>query len=136
MVHAKWAVLDLVLVAALGTVALQGQEPAPKQAFKAVHLITLTPDEERTLLAALGELNTAIAQAGHPEVRYRLYKVIGKQAGSYSYMWESSWPSGALYDEVHKSNEFQAATKKHPEIEEMMKKEVYNRYVEVTPSKK
>ena len=136
MMHVKWIVLDLMLAATLGTVALHAQEPPPKEAFKAVHLVTLTPAQEATLLAALADMNTVIAQAGHPEIRYRLYKVTGKQVGNHNYMWESSWPSGAVYDELHKSPAFQAATKKHPEIEELMKNEVYNRYVEVTTAKR
>ena len=52
-----------------------------------------------------------------------------------TYMWESSWPSGAVYDEVHKTPAYQAATEKHPEMDELMKTEVYNRYVEVTAAR-
>jgi hypothetical protein len=136
MMHPKWIVLDLVLAATLGTVALHAQEPPPKEAFKAVHLVTLTPAQESKLLTAFVDMNAVFAQAGHPEIRYQLYKVTGKQVGNHSYMWESSWPSGAVYDELHKSSAFQAATKKHPEIEELMKNEVYNRYVEVTTAKR
>jgi hypothetical protein len=61
-----------------------------------------------------------------------LYKVSGKQAGDYNYMWEAAFPSGSVYDAVHKSPDFLAAIKKHPEVEQLRKNEVYNRYVEVT----
>jgi hypothetical protein len=37
-----------------------------------------------------------------------------------------------VYDVIHKSPAFQAAIKKHPEIDRLRKNEVYNRYVEVT----
>jgi hypothetical protein len=136
MMHPKWIVLDLVLAATLGTVALHAQEPPPKEAFKAVHLVTLTPAQESKLLTAFADMNTVLAEAGHPEIRYRLYKVTGKQVGSHSHMWESSWPSGAVYDELHKSPAFLATTKKHPAIEELMQDEIYNRYVEVTTAKR
>ncbi|MBA2303665.1 MAG: hypothetical protein H0W08_13645 [Acidobacteria bacterium] len=126
--------LLVLLVGVLGT-GPRAQEPPPKEAFKAVHLVTLTSTDLATLLASLADVNAAIAEAGHPETRYRLYKVVGKQAGHYNYMWESSWPSGAVYDRVHKSPAFQAATKKHPEMERLMKNETYNRYVEVTSAK-
>ncbi|MBA3295624.1 MAG: hypothetical protein H0U19_01705 [Acidobacteria bacterium] len=126
--------LLVLLVAVLGA-GPRAQEPAPKEAFKAVHLVTLTSTDLATLLTALADMNAAIADAGHPEIRYRLYKVVGKQAGNYDYMWESSWPSGAVYDQVHKSPAFQAATKKHPEMDRLMKNETYNRYVEVTSAK-
>ncbi len=126
--------LLVVLVGVLGT-GPRAQEPAPKEAFKAVHLVTLTSADLAALLASLADVNAAVAEAGHPEIRYRLYRVVGKQAGNYNYMWESSWPSGAVYDRVHQSPAFQAATKKSPDMERLMKNETYNRYVEVTPAK-
>jgi hypothetical protein len=88
------------------------------------------------LTAALAEINAAVAKAGHPQIRYRLYKVTGKQAGNYNYMWEATFPSGAVYDAVHKNPAFEATIKKHPEIDELRKNETYNRYVEVTPAKR
>jgi hypothetical protein len=135
MRQAKWTVLLLALVSMFGTIALPAQEPAPKEAFKTVHLVTLTADEVSTLLAALADLNAAVAQAGHPEIRYRLYKVAGKQAGNYNCMWETSWPGGAVYDAVHTSPAFQAVMKKHPGVEALRKNETYNRFVEVTSVK-
>ena len=132
MKRSNWMLLLILLVAILGTKP-HGQEPPPAEAFKAVHLVTLTSADAATMLAALADVNAAVAEAGHPEIQYRLYKVVGKQAGDYNYMWESSWPSGAIYDRVHKSAAWQAATKKHPEMERLMKNEVYNRYVEVMP---
>lgn len=126
--------LLVVFVGVLGT-GPRAQESAPKEAFKAVHLVTLTSADLAALLASLGDVNAAVAEAGHPEIRYRLYRVVGKQAGNYDYMWESSWPSGAVYDKVHQSAAFQAATKKSRDMERLMKNETYNRYVEVTPAK-
>jgi hypothetical protein len=136
MRQAKWFVLPVALCAALGTAVL-AQEAPPKEAFKAVHLVTLTSEADvASLLGALDDMNAAVAKAGFPDIRYRLYKVTGKQAGSYNYLWESSWPGGAVYDKVHKNEAWVAATKKHPEMEALMKDEVYNRYVEVSPAKR
>lgn len=129
-----WILLLGLLITGLET-GPRAQEPVPTEAFKAVHLVTLTSSDVATLLTALADMNAAIAKAGHPEIRYRLYKAAGKQQGNYSYMWESTWPSGAVYSQVHDSAAFQAATKKHPEIERLMKDEIYNRYVEVTSAK-
>jgi hypothetical protein len=128
-------VLLLFVIAVLGTGPRAQAPPAPKEAFKAVHLVTLAPADVATMTAALDDLNTAIAAVGHREIRYRLYKVTGKQAGAYNYMWESSWPSGAVYDEVHKSPAYVQATQKHADMDRLMKTEVYNRYVEVTSGK-
>ena len=135
MRQAKWTVLHFLLVWTFWTGPVVAQEPAPNGPFKTVHLVTLGPTEVSTLTAALAEVNGAVAKAGHPQIRYRLYKVTGKQTGNYNYMWEATFPSGAVYEAVHKSPAFVAAIKKHPEIEELRKNETYNRYVEVTPAK-
>jgi hypothetical protein len=133
---ARWIAFAFALIATIGTAAPRAQEPAPQQAFKTVHLVTLTDAEASTLSTALGDVNAAVAQAGHPEVRYRLFKVAGKQAGSHSHVWEASWPGGAVYDKVHASPAVKAAIAKHPVVEELRKNEVYNRYVEVTAAKR
>jgi len=127
-----WMLLLVLLVAVPGMRPL-AQEPAPKEPFKTVHLMTLTPTDVATLLTVFPDMNAALAEAGHPEIRYRLYKVVGAQAGNFNYMWEASWPGGAVYDQVHQSPAFQAATQKHPEMQRLMTNEVYNRYVEVKP---
>ena len=115
----------------LGQEASPAQEAPPKEAFKTVHLVTLSDADVVTVQTALDDLNAIVAKAGYPAVRYRLYKVVGRQTGSYSHLWESSWPGGEVYDTVHKSAEWQAALKKHAGIAAVMKGEVYNRYVEV-----
>ena len=129
--HSMLVLLGVMTI--LGT-APSSQQAAPREAFKAVHLVSLTADDVTTLLSAISDVNAVLASAGHPEIRYRLYKVVGQQAGDHAYMWESSWPSGAVYDDIHKNPEFLAAVKKHPIIERSRTSEVYNRYVEVTPS--
>jgi hypothetical protein len=128
--------LAFALSAVLATAAF-AQEAPPQGPFKAVHLVGLkSPAEVAQLQAALDEMNQAVAAAGFSNIRYRLYKVVGKQNGNYNYLWESSWPSGDVYTKVHKSDDWLAATKKHPEIDALMKDEIYNRYVEVMPAKK
>jgi len=128
--------LSVLLSGVLGGTVLAQQEAPPKEPFKAVHLVAFdSAADVAALQAALQDINAAVAKAGHPEIRYRLYKVVGKQIGSYNYLWESSWPGGDVYSKVHQSAEWQAATKKHPEMDALMKNEVYNRYVEVTSEK-
>ena len=129
-------VLHLVVIAAFATPAL-AQDAPPKEAFKALHLVTLkSAADVTTLQAAIADMNKAVATAGHPDIRYRVYKVFGKQAGAHNYLWESSWPSGDVYQKVHEHPEWVAASRKHPELEALMKGEVYNRYVEVPAAKK
>ena len=79
-----------------------------------------------------GVINAAIEKAGHKDVRYRLYKVTGKQSGKYEYLWESSWPSGEVYRKIHEIPAWKAVAGKHPNVNALLKDEIYNRYVEVT----
>lgn len=135
MRHEKLAVACAVLFAALGASVL-AQEPVPKEAFRSVHLVTLrSAADEAAVLAAFAEINAAVAEAGYPEIRYRLYKVTGEQSGNHNYLWESSWPGGAVYDKVHKHPKYEAAVKKHPAVDTLRKREIYNRYVEVAHPK-
>jgi hypothetical protein len=130
--------IRLVLCAAIGLVsaAAQNEDVPPDQPFQAVHLINLTSaGEERALLAAFADINAAIAKAGCPQCAYHLWKVYGTQAGGYNYLWSSSWPGRAVYLKVHMSAEYQAAIKKHQDMEKTMASQTYNRYVEVTPGK-
>ena len=107
------------------------QEPPPSGAFKAVHLVSLTPEQVATLQAWMADMNAAIAKAGFKDVRYRLFKVIGKQAGKYEFLWESEWPSGAVYEKVHSLPEWKTIGSRYPGLAELTKDEMYNRYVEV-----
>ena len=127
---------QLALLAALGAAVAFGQEPPPDKPFKAVHLVNLaSASEEAALITALADMNQAVTKAGQPSIRYRLWKVAGQQKGSHAYLWESSWPGRAVYEAVHNHAEWVAAAKRHPEMEKIMKDEVYNRYVEVMGKK-
>ena len=129
-------IIAWLVVGCIATTATLAQEPAPKGPFKAVHLVTLTDAEAATIQNAIAEMNGAVAKAGHPDIRYRLYKVTGKQAGSFNYLWESSWPNGEVYQKVHDSPEWVATMKKLSGLEPIMKNEIYNRYVEVATKTK
>ena len=83
------------------------------------------------LLAALTDINAAIAKAGCAKCSYHLWKVYGTQSGGYNYLWTSSWPGRDVYIKVHQSGDYQAAIKRHQDIGEVMKTQTYNRYVEV-----
>jgi hypothetical protein len=125
--------LSVLACALLATAPFSGlaQEAPPAEAFRAVHLTNLTPPQVAALQAWMRDINTAMGKAGHKEVSYRLYKVTGKQSGKYAYMWESSWPSGQVYKEVHDSPDWKTIAGKHAGINELLKDEIYNRYVEV-----
>jgi hypothetical protein len=108
------------------------QDAPPAGAFRAVHLVSLTPQQVEVLQAWMADMNAAIDKTGHKDVRYRLYKVIGKQAGAYEYMWESVWPSGEVYRKIHDDPTWRAVGAKHPNVNALLDNEVYNRYIEIT----
>ena len=129
-------VVALVVAFAVRGSAALAQGAPPSAPFKAVHLVTLNDAQATTLLTALTDLNAAVAKTGHPEIRYRLFKVTGQQAGTFNYLWESSWPSREIYQKVHDDSTYKAAIARYPNLQDLMREQVYNRYVEVTPAKK
>jgi hypothetical protein len=135
MKHVRRLIPHLLLIAAFGAMVL-AQDAPPKGPFKTVHLTNLkSAADVAALQVAIADMNKAVASAGHRDVRYRLYKVSGQQAGAYGYLWESSWPGGDAYEKVHQSAEWAAASKRHPELDALMKDDVYNRYVEMPTAK-
>jgi hypothetical protein len=131
-------IFRLAFCSAVGLICAtaQNQDVPPDQPFQAVHLINVhSADTERALLAALTDINAAIAKAGCAKCAYHLWKVSGTQAGGYNYLWTSSWPGRETYLKVHSSAEYQAAINKHQEIGPIMQTQTYNRYVEVTSGK-
>ena len=131
MTHLRSLAL-LVALLVVTFVPVAAQEPAPAGAFRAVHLTNLTRQQVSVLQAWMADMNAAIDKTGHKDVRYRLYRVTGKQAGPYEYMWESSWPSGEVYRKIHENPAWKAVADKHPDVTALLKDEIYNRYVEVT----
>jgi hypothetical protein len=117
---------------ALASALAQNNDTPPDQPFQTVHLINVpSADAEKALLAALTDINAAIAKAGCAKCSYHLWKVYGTQSGGYNYLWTSSWPGRDVYIKVHQSGDYQAAIKRHQDIGEVMKTQTYNRYVEV-----
>jgi hypothetical protein len=131
--------LRLTFCAAIGLVSAvaQNQDPPPNQPFQTVHLINLrSADAQKAFLAALTDINAAIAKAGCAKCAYHLWKVIGTQAGDYNYLWTSNWPGSEVYLKVHNSPGYQAAINKHQQdLDAVMNAQIYNRYVAVTPDK-
>jgi hypothetical protein len=112
------------------------QVSPPDQAFQTVHLtVSINPDAEKILMAAISDLNNAITKAGCPSCIYHLSKAYGEKPGPFPYMWIANWPDRATYEKIHASDAYNAAWNKHPELAPVRKGEIYTRYVEVTPGK-
>ena len=117
-----------VVMASIGP----GRARAEGPAFKTVHLFNLASGAEADLLAALDEVNQAIAKEGYPDCRYRVWKVQGDQQGSHAYLWESTWPDRAVYAKVHDAQSYQRAIQRvRSAIEAPLKDHVYNQYEQI-----
>jgi len=131
MTRVRPVALALALLVITVIPAAGQPDPPPAGPFRAVHLVSLTPQQVGILQAWIADINATMSKAGHKDVRYQLFKVFGKQTGKYEYMWESSWPSGAVYAKIHEMPEWRAVGERHPGVSELTKDEIYNRYVEV-----
>ncbi len=108
--------------------------PAPAQAFQAIHLLwvdTQQPHAEERMRMALAGLNEAIRKAGCADCVYHLWRVSEGSPGSYNYMQQSDWPSRALYDKVHSSPDYTAASQAWAALRSVVTREVYVRQNEV-----
>ncbi len=125
-----------VCIALMATIA-PAQDDAPIQPFQAVHLFSIDlqkPNAEKTVLAAIAEMNRAIIKAGCPDCIYHLWKAYG-DAGNYNYIEISFWPGRDMYDKVHNDPSYMAASTKWSDLRSVVKEEVYSRYVELATAK-
>jgi quinol monooxygenase YgiN len=109
-----------------------GSGPMPEGGltFLSVHVFNLASAEAETqLVGMLNEFNEAVTAAGHPETRYRVWKVTGEQTGEHAYVFGSGWADRATYDAVHEHADYKALQEKHREAyERLMGEQVYNHY--------
>jgi len=127
--------LRIALCLALIVTGTLAQEPAPEMPFKTVHLLSLDAALEAKTQAAVADLNQAVVRAGFPKSPYRLYKVHGKQQGNYSHLWEGTWAGRAEYDKIHNHPEWKAAVARHKGLGDILKDQIYNRFVEIPTTK-
>ena len=126
--------LTIAVILVLGSlVSGVHSQKGPAPAYKPVHLMNLTSSEaEANLLTILAEFNKLYAQMGYPNIRYRVWKVSGKQSVQFTHIWESEWPDKATYDKVHSFKEFTELHARHEkELRGLLKDHVYNRYEEL-----
>src|SRR5579859_7817916 len=87
---------------ASGCLLAQAQGTPPQEPFQAVHLIrvdtTSHPEAERTMLAAIADMNKAIVKAGCETCTYHLWKVTGDSGGRLNYLQISYWPGREVYE--------------------------------------
>jgi hypothetical protein len=98
--------------------------------YLSLHRFNLASAEaEAELASMLDEFSEVVARAGHPETRYRVWKVTGEQAGDHAYLFGSAWVDRDVYDAVHAHADYKALQEKHQEAYERLPSEqIYNKY--------
>jgi quinol monooxygenase YgiN len=115
----------------MAATAAQAQQ-TPARGYKAVHLFNVAAQDEAQFLMGIAQLNDAVAKAGIPDVRYRVWKVQGQAKGPQEYLYESTWPDKATYDKAHANPEFKKVLERvEPLMSRLLKDYAYNRYAEV-----
>ena len=132
MINPKRILYPAILFAAIATAAAAQQAPAPPAGpFKAVHLMTMTADQEAKQMAFIKDANQVFAKLGCANCAYHLYKSGAAGGGKYNHMMSSDWPGRDEYIKLHASDDYKALGKKHPVMEELEKTQFYERFVEV-----
>ena len=81
-------------------------------AFKTMHVFNLKPKYTADdLQIVLEKFNELFIKLGHPECQYRLWE-NSEEKKQTRYLWESSWSSKSVYDEIHKNEEYRKLIRK------------------------
>lgn len=132
----KMLLYPAMLFVASTAVSQQPQQVVPNQPFSALHVMTITPAQEKSYIAAIEDINGIIARAGCSTCGYHLYKISDPGQGAHNYVQISNWPGRDVYTKIHDSKDFQAAYKQHASvIDPIFKSEEYYRIVEVKTRK-
>ena len=119
----------LAVLLMVGVAATQSVSPN----LKSHHLFNL-PDSitEADVIAALREVNSAVAEAGYPDAGYLLWKVTGEQSGEYIYLWEGNWPNQEAYRSIHDDPAWLNAFGSNESVFGVIAEaQVYNRFIEL-----
>jgi hypothetical protein len=133
MTSSRNILFPAILAAAIASSAVAKQNPAPPAGpFKAVHLMTMTADQEAKYLAWTKDANQVFAKLGCANCAYHLYKVGAGSPGKYNHFMMSDWPGRDMYVKLHTADEYKALEKKYgASLEPVDKTQFYERFVEV-----
>jgi len=106
-------ILVLILIIGTSTCFAQIQETNEDQlAFKTMHVFNLKPEcTADELQAGLEKFNSLFVKLGHPDCYCKLWVSSGEKNHE-GYLWESSWTSNKVYDEIHKNEEYRKLIRK------------------------
>ena len=102
--HIVFYICVLIMVTPHGLA--QNQSINKEQAaYKTMHIFNLKPKYTvDDIQSVLRKFNKLFIKLGHPECRYTLWESSEKKQPRY--LWESTWSSKRVYDEIHKNKEY------------------------------
>jgi len=81
-------------------------------AFKTMHVFNLKPKYSADdLQIGLEKFNSLFVKLGHPDCYYKLWESSGEKKHE-GYLWESTWSSKSVYDEIHEHAEYRKLVRK------------------------
>ncbi len=102
-----WLVATLILPRSFLPESLGAQDLSAETGFKTAHIFDLESAEvEGELVQIMSRFNALFDEIGYPECRYHLWQ-LEVEGELPRYLWESTWPSRAVYDEVHALDSFE-----------------------------
>ena len=103
-------------------------------AFKTMHVFNLKPKYTADdLQIGLEKFNSLFVKLGHPDCYYKLWE-SSREKKHESYLWESSWSSKSVYDEIHKNEEYKKLVRKDMlGLRKMFKDHTYYKFQAVNP---
>ena len=125
-------ILGFILLMGSSTCFAQMKETNENQlAFKTLHVFNLKPKYTADdLQIGLDKFNRLFAKLGHPECYYKLWVSSGEKKHE-GYLWESSWSSKSVYDEIHKNEEYRKLVRKDMlGLRKMFKDHTYYKFQE------
>ena len=128
------SILVLVFILIMFTPFCFAQKTDTKEdqlAFKTLHVFNLKPKYTADdLQIGLEKFNSLFVKLGHPDCYYKLWVSSGEKNHE-SYLWESSWSSKSVYDEIHKNEEYRKLVRKDMlGLRKMFKDHTYYKFQE------
>jgi len=119
-------------VAAIAGLPLRSQGLPPEIGYRTMHIFDLDSQEaEVELVQIMARFNALFEELGHPECSYHLWRLT--ETGELpSFMWTSTWPSRAVYDEVHALEAYnRLLSESFSSVAALLKNHRYGQYREI-----
>jgi len=101
------------------------------ESIKFIQLINIRPDaDEAALINIFNEFNGVIAELGHKNIKYQIWKIKNNEEKEkkYTYLIEVTWPDQTTRSTIENSKQYQAIIEKYGEFMAMTIIDLYNQH--------